>query len=447
MKRFLHARADADKPGRQPQRTEMRITILTLGARGDTEPFIALALRLQSQGHSVRVAARPDVKDLVQDYGIGFVPLGNPYRPFIAGAAKANAMGSGHPVSKLRYGLSQRSYVTEGLHDDAWKAAQGADTVVFKYPWISGYTIAEKLGVPCVPVMLLPLTPTRAFPSFMTGRAIDRGPLLNQLVWHLPWEAVWQGLRWDDKKLRRQLGLPMLPFRGALPAERHGMPILCAWSPAVLPPSDDWPANRRVTGYWFLDPPPGWQPSGELVDFLQTGPPPVSIGFGSMVSRDSAATLKIVLGALKLAGLRAVLLSGWSEIGAGSDLPATVFSAPGIPHGWLFPRMAAVVHHGGAGTTGAGLRAGIPSVICPHLADQPSWARLVHDLGAGPAPIPFRDLTASRLAQALRDATTDPVIRQRAAALGSKIRSEDGAGRAAAAILRYALTFQPSSPQ
>jgi sterol 3beta-glucosyltransferase len=425
----------------------MRITILTLPARGDTQPFIALALRLKSQGHPVRLAGRPDVKDLVQDYGIGFVPLGNPYQPFIAGAAKANAMGPGHPVSKLRYGLRQRGYVTEGLHDDAWKAAQGADAVVFKYPWITAYTIAEKLAVPCVPVMLLPLTPTRAFPSFMTGRAIDRGPLLNQLVWHLPWEAVWQGLRWDDKKLRRQLGLPLLPFRGALPGERHEMPVLCAWSPAVLPPPDDWPASKEVTGYWFLDPPPGWQPSGELVQFLEAGPPPVSIGFGSMVSGDRAATLTIVLDALKLAGLRGVLLSGWSEIGAGSDLPKTVFSAPSIPHSWLFPRMAAVVHHGGAGTTGAGLRAGIPSVICPHLADQPSWARVVHDLGAGPPPIPFRDLTASRLAQALHDATTNPVIRQRAAALGSKIRSEDGAGRAAEAILHYARTVQPSSPQ
>jgi UDP:flavonoid glycosyltransferase YjiC (YdhE family) len=115
----------------------MRITILTLHARGDTEPFIALALRLKSQGHSVRLAARPDVRDLVQDYGIGFAPLGNPYQPFIAGAAKANAMGSGHPVSKLRYGLRQRSYVTEGLHDDALKAVQGSDAVVFKYPWVT----------------------------------------------------------------------------------------------------------------------------------------------------------------------------------------------------------------------------------------------------------------------------------------------------------------------
>jgi sterol 3beta-glucosyltransferase len=425
----------------------MRITILTLHARGDTEPFIALALRLKSQGHSIRLAARPDVKDLVRDYGIDFFPLGNPYQPFIAGAAKAKAVGSGHPVSKLRYGLRQRNYVTEGLHEDAWQAAQGADAVVFKYPWITGYTIAEKLGVPSVPVMLLPLTPTRAFPSFMVGRAIDRGPLLNQLVWHLPWEAVWQGLRWDDRKLRRQVGLPLLPFRGALPGERRGMPILCAWSPAVLPPPADWPANREVTGYWFLDPPPGWQPSGELTRFLEAGAPPVSIGFGSMVSADRAATLKIILDALKLAGLRGVLLGGWGEIGAGSDLPRTVFSVPSIPHSWLFPRMAAVVHHGGAGTTGAGLRAGIPAVICPHLADQPSWARVVHDLGAGPPPIPFRDLTASRLAQALHDATTNPVMRQRAAAIGSKIRSEDGTGRAAEAILHHARTFQPNGPQ
>ncbi|HEX4863492.1 MAG TPA: glycosyltransferase, partial [Acidimicrobiales bacterium] len=328
-----------------------------------------------------------------------------------------------------------------GLHDDALRAAQDAELVVFKYPWIIGYTIAEKLGVPCIPVQLLPFSPTREFPSFMMGRGIDRGLLLNQLIWRLPWEAVWQGLRWDDKTLRRRLGLAPLPVRGPLPKEREGMPVLCAWSPSILPQPSDWPTNLRVTGYWFLDPPAAWRPPPDLVEFLQAGPKPVSVGFGSMVSADRATTLDTVVKALELSGLRAVLLSGWGDVGADTVLPETIFLAASIPHAWLFPRVAAVVHHGGAGTTGAGLRAGIPSVICPFLADQPSWANVVHKLGASPRRIPFHQMTAASLAEALREATTSTAIGEHAQTIGERIRAEDGVGRGVEAILEYATTL------
>jgi sterol 3beta-glucosyltransferase len=416
----------------------MRITLFTIGGRGDTQPFVALAARLMQDGHRVTLAARPDFAGLAVDYGVDFAPLGHPYQPFITGAARASAIGSGHLLNQLRYGLSQRRYVADQLSQDAWRAAQGAQAIIYKYSWITGYSIAEKLGIPCAATMLFPLTPTRAFPSFVFGRGIDRGPLLNRLVWGLTEQVVWQLLRQDDRKLRRELGLRPLPFFGPYARQqREGMPVFYAYSPAVLPRPANWPERMQVTGYWFLDQEPGWQPPADLLHFLQAGPPPVSIGFGSMTSRDAQATLDLVLRALELSGQRGVLLSGWAGLGKGRTLPAFVFRAESLPHSWLFPRMAAVVHHGGAGTTGAALRSGVPSVLTPLAADQPSWAGLVSALGAGPAPLPFPTLTAERLAEAIREAVTNAAMRQRATELGKQIQAEDGVGQTVEHFLRY----------
>jgi sterol 3beta-glucosyltransferase len=408
----------------------VRVTLLTIGAHGDTAPFVALAVRLQQAGHRVTLAARPDFAGLAADYGVPFAALGHPYRPFITGAAQAAALGSGHLLRQLRYGMKQRRYLSDQISSDAWRAAEGAEAIIYKYSWITGYTIAEKLGIPCAAAMLFPLTPTRAFPTFLFGGGKDRGPLLNRLAWGLTGQVVWQLLRRDDARLRRELGLRALPVLGPLRRQQaEEMPVYYAYSPVVLARPADWPGRIQVTGYWFPDPPPGWQPPGDLLEFLQAGPPPVCVGFGSMASRDPHATLTLVLGALELSGQRGVLLSGWAGLGSDRGLPAHVFRADAIPHGWLFPRMAAVVHHGGAGTTGAALRAGVPSVLVPLAADQPSWARVVHALGTGPAPVPFGALTAQRLAGAISEAVTNESIRQRAARVGGQIQAEDGPGQ------------------
>ena len=416
----------------------MRITLMTLPARGDAEPFVALAVGLARQGHEVKVATRPDLEDLVTANGISFAPLGNPYQPFIAGAARAGAMGSGHPIAKLRYGASQRRYVSEGLHQDARRAAEGAEAILYKYPWITAHTVAEKLDIPCVPVMLLPFLPTAEFPSFVLGRGIDRGRVVNGLLWRLPWQAIWSGLRLDDRKLRRELGLPALPVRAPLPFRQTGRtPVLCPWSESVLARPADWPDHVEVTGYWFLDPPDTWHPPADLVDFIEGGPAPVSIGFGSMATVDPDVTLRLILEALETSGRRAVVLAGWGGLGQATPLPDHVYLAESVPHSWLFPRMAAVVHHGGAGTTGATFRSGVPAIVTPLLADQPSWARRVHALGAGPEPIPFAELTAGRLADAISVVTTDQGIRRRAEEIGQLVRGEDGLGRALEIVMQY----------
>ncbi len=188
-----------------------------------------------------------------------------------------------------------------------------------------------------------------------------------------------------------------------------------------------------MTGYWFLDPEEAWTPPADLAEFLQAGAPPIFIGFGSMSPRDPAAMMQVILQALARTQQRGIILSGWGGLHA-ADLPDAVYMLDSIPFSWLFPRVAAVVHHGGAGTTAAGLRAGVPSIIVPFFADQPFWGQRVADLGVGSQPIPRKQFTADRLAQAIEIAVTDQAMQQRAADLGAAIRSEDGIARAVEVI-------------
>jgi UDP:flavonoid glycosyltransferase YjiC (YdhE family) len=203
------------------------------------------------------------------------------------------------------------------------------------------------------------------------------------------------------------------------------VPALYGYSRHVLPRPSDWSKNTHVTGYWYLDTDANWTPPPDLVTFLASGSAPVYIGFGSMGNKNPEEAGKIALDALRLSGQRGIIASGWGGMSQ-TDLPNTVYMLSSVPHSWLFPQLSAVVHHGGAGTTAAGLRAGIPSIIIPFMGDQPYWAHQVVKLGIGPNPIPRKKLTAENLAEAITRATSDTNMRQKAKTLGEKICSEDG---------------------
>jgi UDP:flavonoid glycosyltransferase YjiC (YdhE family) len=286
--------------------------------------------------------------------------------------------------------------------------------------------------VPAFAAFPTPLyTPTRDFPSPFFPVA-SLGPLnkaSHQLLAKIG-PAMYGGAIRAWRK--EDLGLP--PARGPLLVRGRPVPMLYAYSEAIVPRPADWDANTIVTGYWFLDAPAGWQPPAALADFLAAGPPPVYVGFGSMFMAGGAETTRLVLQALALSGQRGVVATGWGGLTTAETAPSSVYFLDAVPHDWLFPRVAAVVHHGGAGTTGAGLRAGRPTIICPLVGDQPFWGRRVADLGVGPTPISKAKLTAERLAAAITQATTDDVMPQRAAALGERLRSEHGVGRAVAFI-------------
>jgi sterol 3beta-glucosyltransferase len=205
--------------------------------------------------------------------------------------------------------------------------------------------------------------------------------------------------------------------------------MLGAYSSNVIHQPPDWPESVHITGYWFPDIHTEWCPPSQLEAFLDAGDPPVYVGFGSMAGSHPEQLATVVLEALAKSGQRGLLLTGWGGMHAMS-VPDSVFVIDSAPHDWVFPRMAAVVHHGGAGTTAEGLRAGIPSVILPFMMDQPFWGRRVKALGVGPEPIPHKKLTADRLAQAIHAAVTQPAIKRRADWLGEAIRAEDGVGNA-----------------
>jgi UDP:flavonoid glycosyltransferase YjiC (YdhE family) len=287
-----------------------------------------------------------------------------------------------------------------------------------------GLAIAEKLNMPFLQAYVVPFSPTREFSSVLTPRIPSP---LNRFSHHLTRQLMWQGFRSADTLARKKvLGIPLAPFSGPYNSRSiHDMPVIYGFSPSVIPAPSDWNENTHITGFWFVDEPDDWEPPSALHDFLQSGAPPVYIGFGSLSNRDPEQTADLIIQALARIDQRAILLTGWGGLQK-SNVPDSIYMIDAIPHSWLFPRVSAVVHHGGASTTAAGLKAGIPSVIIPFYGDQPFWGQRIADLGVGSKPIPRRRLTVDRLANAIQEVVTDKDMRQRAAQLGRQIQTEDG---------------------
>jgi UDP:flavonoid glycosyltransferase YjiC (YdhE family) len=390
--------------------------------------------------------APDDFHGLVVDHGVEHCPLGMDARTLLGSGPLAAGLESGrNTLLWVTQILRTMRPTLERLMENTWQACQGAEALVFSTMGLGAYHVAERLGVPCYWALPFPgMARTRGFPSAVFPALRLGGRLRGAYNLWTHAVAEWSMQQLTGRFLnrwRRRNGLPAIPLR-TWPYDRlhgHPMPILFSYSPLALPSPPDWGEHVHVTGYWFLDPPPGWQPPARLLDVLASGPPPVYVGFGSMPQRDPGRTVQLVRQALQQSGQRGVMVAGWSGLSdahpAARSTDLLVLDA--APHAWLFPRTAAVVHHGGSGTTGAGLRAGVPSVLVPHAGDQTLWARQVMELGVGPRPIPRRRLTAERLAAAMARAVTDQEMRARAAELGTRIRAEDGVGRAIEVIEQH----------
>ncbi len=413
----------------------MHITILAVGSRGDVQPYVALGLGLQEAGHEVRLVAADFFQAFVKSWGLDFFPINTFGLLQAGGEAHATIAKTIDRAGQLRQLLTNFRALLPALQqtqESIWQASQGTQALIFSNIGTSTYHVAEKLGLPCAWALTVPMFGrTRAHPNPLLP-ALPLGRGYNSFTYTFV-EQFWRQLmgRPANSWRRTRLGLPPIPLRRWPYTQLRGqaVPILCCYSPAVAPKPSDWGEQAHVTGYWFLDHVSDWQPPADLVRFLESGPPPVYVGFGSMMSRRAEQTTRITLDALKQSGQRGLIATGWGALSQ-SDLPDEVFLIESVPHDWLFPRIAAVVHHGGAGTTGAGLRAGVPGIVVPFGGDQPFWARRVEALGVGPAPIPRKRLTADRLARAMRIAATDDAMRKRADALGETIRAEDGVGNA-----------------
>ncbi len=393
----------------------MKIALIASGSRGDVQPYVALGRGLVQAGHSVRLVTHENFESLVTGHGLDFRSLRGNVQEVVESEEMRTLLEKGNffAITAFTAKASQKAAVQWA--EDGLAACQGMDLLVVGMGGLySGLALSEKLGIPLLQAHVIPFTPTADFPGPLVPAAVGKvGGALNRLSHHLTRQVMWQGSRTADKMARQQvLGLPTKPFWGPYQsAPLHQHPILYGFSPSVLPKPSDRDANTHVTGYWFLDAADRTPPAA-LVNFLENGPRPVYIGFGSMTNRDPEATAKLVLQALEKSGQRAVLLSGWGGLHK-AELPKSVLMLESAPHDWLFPRMAALVHHGGAGTTAAGLRAGVPAQVAHFFGDQAFWGQRIADLGVGPAPIARKTLTVDTLAAAIREMVTNQAMIQR----------------------------------
>lgn len=419
----------------------MDIILLSYGSRGDVQPFVALARALRHIGHRVRVVGPPNFADLGHAYAIDYVPVGSDLQAQLNSDQIKTRTQAVNAIQLLRILRDKLLSFIDDVARETWKAAQGGELVIGTGP--ASASAAEALGVPFIEAAMQPLTPTRDFPSPVAPTWLQLGGTVNRLT-HVAFEqAFWQLFRMNTNRMRTHvLGLPPYKMRNPLCQIREqGLLRLYAYSAHVVPRPDDWPSNHQVTGYWFLPPPPEWQPPADLSTFLAAGPPPVYVGFGSMLARDSQRLTALVAEALAQAGQRGILAGGWGALDSRAHQSETIFVVDTVPHHWLFPRMAAIVHHGGAGTTGAALRSGVPSLVVPFGFDQPFWGHRVAALGVGLRPIPRAQITAPRLAAAIDQMIHTPQMRERAARLGMQIQQEQGMAQAIDHIHRVLRTM------
>jgi sterol 3beta-glucosyltransferase len=414
----------------------MRITILTYGSRGDVQPLLPLSLGLIARGHSVKLAAPSRFRDLVEGYEIQFVPLAG--EPEVL-SRRFNDAGN----NTIRIIGAMMNYATEIAVEvlrQTESSCADADFIIHTFLHAVGaHTYAFEKNIPDIHIQTFPMfSPTGDYPNVTLPDL--KIPVLNRLTHIMAKKLTWWGSRLGFEQVRRRAGLPKRklhwPFDEG--TARLRTPVLCAWSPSVIPPSSDWPDDIIITGWYFFDSNTHYSPSPELEMFLEAGKPPVCVSFGSMVNQNAENVDRMIRKSLEQTGNRGIILSGWSQLRHGSSTNFLYLDA--VPHDWLLPHCKMLIHHGGAGTTSAGLQAGIPNIVVPFTVDQPFWGRRVHAIGAGPAPIPVKKLSTEQLTKAIFEAETE-AYRMRAEEIGRKTRSEDGVSVAVGLIEKHANDF------
>ncbi|KAF9906440.1 Sterol 3-beta-glucosyltransferase [Linnemannia zychae] len=431
----------AAHPGFKPSRP-LRITCLTIGSRGDVQPYIAFCKRLMQDGHSCRIATHGEYKEWIESHGIEFGHVGGDPGELIELCVE-NGMFT---VSFMREALKRFRGWLDDLMETAWTACQDSDVLIESPSAMVGIHIAEALEIPYFRAFPFPWTRTRSFPHPFAVAERNLGRGYNYMTFAMMDQVLWKGISGQINKWRKK-GLGLAPTT-VEKMEAHRVPCLYSWSPHLVSAPMDWHSWVHVTGYWFLDNPHlDWSPPDGLEEFLEADPvnKPIYIGFGSMVVSDPEEMTKIIVDSVIKAGVRAIISKGWSDKLSSSEkdgpvavvkkeqedeekvYPSNIYMIKSVPHDWLFPRLAGAVHHGGAGTTAAGLRAGIPIVIKPYFGDQYFWAQRVEEAGVG---VWCHDLTVKKLSAALTAITTDEKMIKKAQLMGERIRAEDGVGTA-----------------
>jgi len=403
----------------------MKISLVAVGTRGDVEPHMALGARLMGQGHQVKLAAPIDFAQQSLALGFDFHPISVSFRALYRTTEGAALLACGNRSLQFIKELKRvASPVAGQVISDINDACRGADAVCYSLLGLPAYYFAKDLGIPSVATSLQPMGRTRSLPSPLFSADLPLPGSLNRMTYFIVEQVFWQFFR----PLMKPWLKATIPFWGHFnDIYRSNSPMLFAYSPALVPKPRDFNPRMHVTGFWTLPLDSAWKPPASLADFLSSGPPPVCIGFGSMNSGRVEEIVDTARQAISGTGKRALLLTGWWEHRLGTKWPGdNVYVIDAVPHIWLFPKVAAVVHHGGAGTIAAALRAGVPSVVVPFFFDQWFWGQWLYRQRLGPAPIPFASLSVRSLKKALEEVENGVVFGQNLQILSRQLREEDG---------------------
>lgn len=400
----------------------------SFGSEGDIRPFAALTRALRAAGHDAFLCAAEMFRERADQAGIPLSSTGPLRDDSALRAGLERVMREPNPLKSGALVFEVAARELEGRLQPVMEATADVDLVIHHAIDVAGFAAAQVHKKRRVSVALAP-------GIWNNRRALANGSSLGA-PFNLALGAVMRQLfpLITDKAFRPVLakaGLETPKKKIILEAADSPLLNFLAVSPAMVPPDPSWPENRKQTGYWYLDL-PEYEPPDALRAFVEGGEPPIAIGFGSMAGVDARMQTEVIAGAVQQLGRRAVLLSGWGELGRG-ELPEGIFVADHVPHDWLFARASLVVHHGGAGTTAAAARAGVPQAIVWHMGDQPTWGSLVKRRGLGPSPLHHQQLSVERLAALIGDADRQ-VVRDAARGMAEQIRGEDGLGEAVRAI-------------
>lgn len=426
---------------------EKIVTLLAVGSHGQVQPYVALGKGLQASGISVRLATSANYESFVKEHGLAFYPISNVDARAIAQSEEGKAIMASKNPFKLLPGLLNlmRPHFAE-LLDGMLAALDGASVGILNpLTQFGGYDACEKLGISPVFGYVQAVIPMKELcsPFAPPLPAIPGQEIYNCFTHHAMIQVAWQLFRplVNDARCNR-LSLNKSPLRGNWHIiKQKKIPIILGFSPHIIPPSADWDDAVHVTGYWLLDEPNGWSPPEDLAAFLDDGEPPVFVGFGSMAGHDSESNIQIAIDALAQSGERGLLLTGWSGF-EDTALPGNLFQISSCPFNWLFPRMKAIVHHGGSGTAAYAFYAGKPQIVIPYFSDQPFWGRMVYQHGVGPKSLSSKELSSEILAEAIHQTVNNHEMQHNATKLGEQIRTENGVDKAVE-LLKGILNNKP----
>ncbi|KAH9483618.1 Sterol 3-beta-glucosyltransferase UGT80A2 [Psilocybe cubensis] len=428
----------------------INIVIMIVGSRGDVQPYVALGKQLLKDGHRVRIATHETFRTFVGDAGLEFYSIGGNPQDLMSYMVKNPGLMPGFE-SLTNGDIAKKRKMLAEMIDGCWDACHTpcpvtgrsfiADAIISNPPTFAHVHCAEALGIPLLLSFTMPWTATTAFAHPLVNITNSNAGfgVTNYLSYAAADLLTWQGVGDIINTFRTsKLGLSPLGIRvGPGYVDRLKIPWTYCMSPALVPKPDDWKSNIDVSGFYFLDLATNYQPSPELLAFLSAGETPVYIGFGSVVVDDPAEMTEIIFEATKQAGVRALVSSGWGGLG-GISVPPHIFILGNVPHDWLFDeeRVSAVVHHGGAGTTAIGLAKGRPTVVVPFFGDQGFWGNMIHKAGAGPKPIPHKELSVHKLRDAITFAVS-PAAKEAAKAMAQKIYEDDGVRKGVESFYRH----------